>query len=143
LELPKRTNPVSELESRAVLNWCQFLSATTDEELEELSMTDSNIARANQALEDLSEDPKARRLAQDREMWHFLYDREMYLERKAGEEMGEAKGRAEGLITAVRTACELLGVELTPAREARLAGASAGELEELLDSLKRHRRWAD
>jgi predicted transposase/invertase (TIGR01784 family) len=139
LELPKRTNPVNELASQAVLNWCKFLSATTDEELEELSMTDPNIARANQALEDLSEDPQARRLAHDREMWHFLYDREMYLERKAGEEVGEAKG----LVMAVRTACELLGVELTPAREARLAGASTAELEELLDSLKTHRCWVE
>jgi hypothetical protein len=40
LKLPKRANPANELERRAVLNWCQFLSARTDEELEELAMTD-------------------------------------------------------------------------------------------------------
>jgi predicted transposase/invertase (TIGR01784 family) len=39
-ELPKRNNPANELERRAVLSWCQFLSAGTDEELEELAMTD-------------------------------------------------------------------------------------------------------
>ena len=94
-------------------------------------MTDPNIARAKQALEVLSADPEAARRARDREMWHFFHDQELHLERKAG------------LITAVRTACELLGIELTAAREARLTKASTTELEELIESLKRDRRWAE
>ena len=110
-----------------MLNWCRFLSATTDEELEELAMTDPNIERAKQALDDLSADPKARELARDREVWHFFHDQELYLERKAGRAEGIAEGRAEGLVTAVRTACELLGVELTAAREAHLANASLAD----------------
>jgi len=137
LELPKRNNAANELEGRAVLNWCQFLSATTDEELETLAMTDPNMLRANQALNDLSADPKARQLAEDRKVWHYFYDRGLQLSERAGRE----KGRAEGLVTAVRTACELLGIELDTAREARLSSASIAELEELLDSLKRARRW--
>jgi predicted transposase/invertase (TIGR01784 family) len=145
LELPKRNNPSHELEGRAVLNWCQFLSAQTDEELEALAMTDPNMDRAKQALDDLSADPKARELARDREIWHYFYDRGLQLAERGGREKGMAEGRAEGradgLITAIRTACELLGIELTAAREARLAKASAAELEELLDSLKRDRRW--
>jgi hypothetical protein len=120
-----------------VLNWCQFLSARTDEELEELAMTDPTFTRAKQALDDLSADPKARELARDREMWHFFYDREMHLSAQAG----RAEGRAEGLVTAVRTACRLLGVELTPEREARVARASASELEQLLQSVERERQW--
>ena len=124
-----------------MLNWCQFLSARTDEELETLAMTDPHIARAKQALDDLSADPRARQLARDREMWHFFHDQELQSERNAGRAEGRAEGVGEGLGTAVRTACELLGIELTAAREARLAKASTAELEQLLDSLKRDRRW--
>jgi predicted transposase/invertase (TIGR01784 family) len=157
LELPKRHNPTSELEGRAVLNWCQFLSAQTDEELEALAMTDPNMERAKQALDDLSADPKVRELARDRETWHYFYDRGLELSRRAGKREGREEGRAEGreegraegreegraegLVGTVRTVCELLGIELTAAHEARLAKASTAELDELLDSLKRDRRW--
>jgi predicted transposase/invertase (TIGR01784 family) len=169
LELPKRDNPSNELEGRAVLNWCKFLAAETDEELEELAMTDPSFQRAKQALDDLSADPKARELARDREVWHFFHDQELYLERKAaraegrtegivegrkegivegrkegiveGRKEGIVEGRKEGLVAAVRTACELIGIELTAEREAHLAAAKPAELEHLLESLRHARRW--
>jgi len=138
-----------------VPNWCQFLSARTDQELETLAMSDPDIERAKPALDDLSADPKARELARDREIWHYFYDRGLQLAerggrekgiaegRAEGREVGRAKGIAEGLVRAVRTACELLGVEFTAARQAHLAQASTAELEQLLDSLERDRRWPD
>ena len=130
-----------------MLNWCKFLSARTDEELETLAMTDPHIARAKQALDDLSADPTACQLARDREMWHFFHDQELHSERNAGRAEGIAEGRAEGiaegLSAAVRIACRLLGVEVTPEREARMAHASVSELEQLLQALERERQWPE
>ena len=144
IELPKRNNPSHELEGRAVLNWCQFLSAQTDEELEALAMTDPNMERAKQALDDLSADPKARELARDRKIWHYFYDRGLELSRRAGKQEGRAEGREEGraaLAKAIRALCGVLDIELTAAREAQLAEASASELEPLLDTIEQQRRW--
>jgi flagellar biosynthesis/type III secretory pathway protein FliH len=110
-------------------------------------MSDPDIERAKPALDDLSADPKARELARDREIWRYFYDRGLQLAERGGREKGIAEGRAkgiaEGLVRAVRTACELLGVEFTAARQAYLAQASTAELEKLLDSLERDRRWPD
>jgi flagellar biosynthesis/type III secretory pathway protein FliH len=151
-----------------VLNWCQFLSAQTDEELEALAMTDPNMDRAKQALDDLSADPKARELARDRKIWHYFYDRGLELSRRAGKQEGRAEGREEGraegreegraegreegraegreegraaLTKAIRALCGVLDIELTAAREAQLAEASASELEPLLDTIEQQRRW--
>lgn len=84
LELPKRNNPANELEGRAVLKGCQFLSAQIDQKLEALSMTDSSIERATQALDDLSADAKARELARDREIGPCFYDRGLQLAERGG-----------------------------------------------------------
>ena len=134
----------AELEGRAVLNWCQFLSAQTDDELEALAMTDPNMERAKQALDDLSADPKVRELARDREIWHYFYDRGLELSRRAGKQEGHAEGREEGraaLAKAIRALCGVLDIELTAAREAQLTEASASELEPLLDTIEQQRRW--
>ena len=84
-------------------------------------------------------------------MWHFFHDQELHSERNAGRAEGRAEGLAEGraegiaegLVTAVRAACELLGIELTPEREARMAHASVSELEQLIQSLERERHWPE
>lgn len=54
---------------------------------------------------------------------------------------GEERGKAEGLRTAVETACELLGIEVTEARKAHLAGLDVAGLEALRQHLKLHRSW--
>jgi hypothetical protein len=54
---------------------------------------------------------------------------------------GEARGEAKGLRTAVVTACELLGIPLSPARQARLAAMGVDELEALRRALQEQRRW--
>jgi flagellar biosynthesis/type III secretory pathway protein FliH len=59
-------------------------------------MTDPNIERAKQALDDLSADPKAREFARDREIWYYFYDRGLELSRRAGKQEGRVEGREEG-----------------------------------------------
>lgn len=54
---------------------------------------------------------------------------------------GREQGRQEGLQTAVIDLCELLGVELTEARRARLAALDLPGLESLRAHLKLHRAW--
>jgi flagellar biosynthesis/type III secretory pathway protein FliH len=122
-----------------VLHWCPFLAAKTDRELEELSMAHPEIRDAKNALEELSADPKARRLAEDRAIWHYTYDDGLATAR----DEGLAKGRAEGPQTAIRSLCRVLDVSLTPERAKQLEHAALPELQELLDALTQDRKWPD
>jgi putative restriction endonuclease len=58
-----------------------------------------------------------------------------------GRAEGKREGRAEGLRTAVADLCELLGIALSPSRQARLEAMGVDELEALRLALKRTRRW--
>jgi hypothetical protein len=51
------------------------------------------------------------------------------------------EGREEGLRQSARDLCEVLGIELTPEREAALASMNASALTDLRAHLKRDRRW--
>jgi hypothetical protein len=61
--------------------------------------------------------------------------------RADGRAEGHADGRAEGLRVAVCDLCEVLGVALTPERQATLAEMDAAALDALRERLKRDRRW--
>ena len=130
-----------------MLYWCQFLAAKTDQELEELSMAHPDIRDAKNALEELSADPKARQLAEDRALWHYTYDDGIATAREEGFAEGEAKGRAEGeakgLRTAIRSLCELLELRPTPEQAKQLECAEPPELQALLDALTQDRKWPD
>ncbi|WP_437815762.1 Uma2 family endonuclease [Sorangium sp. So ce1078] len=54
---------------------------------------------------------------------------------------GRKQGRATGLRAAVRDVCELLGIELSPEREAALEAMDEAALGALREQLKRDRRW--
>ena len=51
------------------------------------------------------------------------------------------RGEAKGLREALRSVCELLGIELTEAQHAWIEGADAPELRAKLAEVKRTRRW--
>jgi hypothetical protein len=53
------------------------------------------------------------------------------------------EGRALALRGAIATACVTFGVPLDAAREARLAGASASELQGLFEAVLRARQWPE
>nr|MCU0659170.1 hypothetical protein [Polyangiaceae bacterium] len=60
---------------------------------------------------------------------------------REGREAGEREGKAAGLRAAVLDLCEVLGLELTEARKAELAGLDVAGLEALRQHLKQHRSW--
>ena len=132
-----------------VLHWGKFLAAKSDEELEELAMTDPVMRKAKDALDFLSADPEAQELARLREEALWNYRRAQRLAReegerigeKRGEKRGEERGRAESAREAVRLACELLGIELDARRRTAIDGLELEELERLLTALRYDRCW--
>lgn len=56
-------------------------------------------------------------------------------------EEGREEGREETLRQSARDLCEVLGIELTPEREAAIAAMNASALTDLRAHLKRDRRW--
>ena len=61
--------------------------------------------------------------------------------KEAGERQGKEAGKEEGLRQGIEVACELLGVDLTPERHARITALDASGLEALLAGLRAERRW--
>ncbi len=157
-ELPKLpTAPVKELEAGGgnqagrMVHWCQFLAAESEEALEALAMIDPEIHEAKDALDALSADPKARRLAEDRALWQYVLRQEVEHQRsegmREGEEKGrregEEKGRREGMLEAIGTTAELLELELSPQQSEAMATMSVSQLRSLLEALQRMRRWPE
>ncbi len=144
MELPKLHLAPDERQAK-LERWARFLRTNTVEELEELAREDETMRAAKNALEKLSSDSDAQRLARAREMAIVAHQ---HL-RGASFEEGEAKGRtagrvegrAEGLRLAIGVACSLLGLELDTAKTERLAQLEATELERVLEILKNERQW--
>ena len=139
LELPNlppvgRGSPdASEL---PVLNWGRFLAAETDQELERLAMTDSDLRAAKAALDRLSADPKAQRLARDRELAAWNYERTIHLSREEGRAEGEA-----ALRKVVLALCDVLGIAVTLEREQKLDALDLSGLENVVARLRAERAW--
>jgi len=108
-------------------------------------MTDPDLREAKTALETLSQDPSARRLAEERERaaWNHRYT--MAQERKEGRlegrEEGRLEGREEALRDAVEQLCRTLGVPVTEAQRANLQTATQPETQAILDHVAVHRKW--
>ncbi len=60
-------------------------------------MADSDINTAKLALDRLSADPVAQRIARDREVAIWNYEAGLHLAREEGEARGKAEGKAEAL----------------------------------------------
>ncbi|XXX78780.1 Uma2 family endonuclease [Sorangium sp. So ce134] len=61
--------------------------------------------------------------------------------RKQGQATGAREGLRQGLRAAVKDVCELLGIALSPEREAALDAMDEAALGALREHLKHHRRW--
>ncbi|WP_437731800.1 Uma2 family endonuclease [Sorangium sp. So ce1335] len=61
--------------------------------------------------------------------------------RNEGRKEGRNEGHTQGLRIAVRDLCEVLGIVLSPDREAALDAMTGPELSALREQLKRERRW--
>jgi predicted transposase/invertase (TIGR01784 family) len=147
LELPKLEGGVSAEDGRGAEKWGKFLKADTDEELEQLAMTDPDLQQAKEALERLSADPEARMLAEQRRMALISYQLDLNKTRedalREGEELGLRKGHAEGLRQAVESLCDVLDITLDDPRRARLRQSDIAALESLLSHVRAHRRWPE
>jgi len=145
VELPKVPPHTPAADSPAVLRWSRFLAASSDDELEQLAMTDPDLRDAKTALENLSRDPTARRLAEERERaaWNHRYT--MAQQRKAGRQEGLLAGRQEGRTETLRHTVErlaqTLGVPLAAEQRAFLDAADPEAMQLILDHLALYRQW--
>jgi predicted transposase/invertase (TIGR01784 family) len=154
LELPKL--PLARPDRQAKLDlWARFLRAQSVEELEELAREDAIMTTAKDALQELSSDPTAQRLAREREtavlMHRHLINSSLEQGREEGRTEGRVEGRAEGrvegrvegLMVAVHLASEMLDIEIDTVKEQQLASLTCDQLAALVEHLKTDRRWPD
>ena len=112
-----------------------------------MAMSDPELREAKTALEELSQDPVARRLVEERRLAAMNYRLSMAHERQegreAGREEGFVSGRTETLRHNIEQVCRGQGIAMTDARRARLATISADEAQALFDHLVFHGSWPD
>ena len=97
VELPKLPARGSGPSDEALLeDWGRFFSAQSDEELEELAMSNPVIARAKGALDFLSAQPDVQELARQRELAQHNFVSAIHEAEARGKAEGRAEGRAEG-----------------------------------------------
>ncbi len=152
IELPKlaRVSDQEQREDTRLLTWARFLAARSDEELQEVAMADPAVEKAHKLLQQMSQDPETRRIAERRAMELSAWKYDLEASRREGRAEGRAEGRVEGRVEgraeAVRwitDLCELLQIDVDDARRARLEAMSGEELEELRLALKRARKWPE
>ena len=147
VELPNLPPRGADAEEPELVRWGRFLAASSDEELEELAMTDPVMGKAKEALEALSADPAAQELARQRELRRLSYELEMAESRPEGRqqgiEQGIEQGRTETLRAAIEGLCEVLDIRVDAARRERLAGMKLAQLEQLHETLRTRRCWPD
>jgi predicted transposase/invertase (TIGR01784 family) len=111
VELPKLPERAAPDDEEAPLHdWGKFFRGRSDEEIEEVAMSNPVIAKAKGALDWLSAQPDVQELARQRERallewrsaeWHARAEGEAK-GRAEGRAEGEAKGRAEALLALLR-----------------------------------------
>ncbi len=129
VELAKLGTPGLSNDEPALVNWGKFLSATSDEQLEELAMTDPVLRQAKDALDRLSADPDARVLAEMRDMAQKSYQLDLARVHKQGKEEGKAEGKAEGYSDFLLQLLATKFGALPPAVTQRVQAATLTELQ--------------
>ena len=149
---------VVEVEETGVRAWAQFLKANTDEERRQIAMDNPVIEKANDALDALSQDPKAQALARWREDQMRLYRVEMAAAKQKANEEGLREGIEEGMNrglkegmnkgqkmaanAAIRAICTAFDIEITTERQQFLSNATIEQLNTLRDNLLRSKEWS-
>ena len=114
--------------------WARFLRAQTAEELEELARGDAMMTTAKDALEELSSDPVAQRLASERETATLMHRHLINASREDARQV---------IVEAVRALCEILEIDIDAARARRMASLDCDRLSMLVQRLKTERRWPE
>jgi predicted transposase/invertase (TIGR01784 family) len=131
LELPKLQDGGAGAGEPALSRWCRFLSAETDEQLRALAMQDTILNEAKDALEQMSADPDARERAERRLLELRLLEQDALLLR----EQGRQEGRQEQKLVTLRRLLTVKFGALPHGAEARLAHASAEDVDRWLDQV--------
>ena len=133
LELPKLKTIPPAADDEAVLGWGRFFAAESDEELEQLAMSNPDMSPAVEALGALSQDQEARDLARRRRVAELEY--------RSGLQEARAEGEAKALQEAIRHLCQMFGIDIDPAREKHLSQSTVPELIELHGAIAGDRAW--
>ena len=137
VELPKLASGAEvDAEDKAAYEWARFLAAETDEERRRVAMGNEDIRKATEALDQLSQDPKAQRLARWREDQMRMYRVELAATERRGLERGLQRGLERGLErerTLVRRLLDKKFGPLDAAALARLEAADHAALERYAD----------
>jgi predicted transposase/invertase (TIGR01784 family) len=140
LELPKIAAEVDRPDgpggaAAALVNWCRFLAAQSDEELEILAMVNPDLSAAKKALDELSADPEARRLAEERRLAEWNYAYTLYAERAEGRAEGLSEGLAKGQTGLLLRMLEARFGPVPAEVEAQIRSASAADIAGYADRL--------
>ncbi len=98
---------------------------------------------AKNALETLSSDPEAQRLANERETATLMHRALINRSFHDGRVEGLVEGRNEAFLVAIRSMCDAFGIELNAERITWVSALHADELEKLVQVLGKERRWPD
>lgn len=135
LELPRLEQADAEGENLELQRWARFLRADDERTLQSLASETPTMAEAKTALETLSREPSAQRIAEMRR------EAEMFRRIERAEDLAE--GRAEGLAEGIVALCDALGIELSAPRRTALDGWTADQRRAALEWLKVHHEWPE
>lgn len=146
--LPELTD-ADRLADAPLLRWTQFFEARSDQELDQAAMNDPALSKARDLLRDISAEPDARRMAEERERAQITRAIEDTALRDEGREEGRQQGREEGreagrlqqLRETIVDLCDVIGVPLDVVRLAHLDAAPLDELLALRQHIKQHHTW--
>jgi predicted transposase/invertase (TIGR01784 family) len=141
VELPRLEQATAEGERIELERWARFLRFNDDRELESLASEEPIMAEAKHALEVLSREPSAQRIAEIRREAEIARKWDRAEDRAEGREEGLIDGRDQGLRTAIEATCRSLSITLDEEQRASLAALHETELLALLDALLRDRAW--
>jgi predicted transposase/invertase (TIGR01784 family) len=135
IELPRLNQATPEGESVELQRWARFLRFENERALESLANEAPIMADAKHALEILSREPSAQRIAEMR--------REAEITRKLDRAQDLAEGRAEATRARIADLCTAFGIELNDARGALLDALDEAALENLFRELLARRAWPE
>ncbi|MBI2393986.1 MAG: Rpn family recombination-promoting nuclease/putative transposase [Deltaproteobacteria bacterium] len=137
VDLPRLEQASTEGEGVDLQRWARFLRFDDERALDSLASEEPIMAEAKHALEILSREPSAQRIAELR--------REAELARKLDRQEALAEGREQGRAEATRanieSVCRALAIELDHARRADLAALDEAGLVALLEAILARRAW--
>jgi predicted transposase/invertase (TIGR01784 family) len=142
LELPRLHLAAAETGAKLLL-WARFLRAQTVGEFEQLAREDAIMNVAKEALFELSSDPDAQRLAQEREMAEVAHRHLLGASFQAGREEGREESRIEERADKVVMLCRIFDIKLDAAKSAKLSSLDVHQLNDLATRLEREHLWPE